>query len=60
MVSEIAMLMCYDATRDFKTVEVEIENAGRDRKDAGAGRQGHCHCPHPARRDGMVDGIPHP
>ena len=25
MVSEIAMLMCYDATRDFKTVEVEIE-----------------------------------
>ena len=45
LVSEIAMLLCYEATRDLPTeaVEVESPHQGSGRPQAGAG-------PHPARR----------
>ena len=56
IVSEIATLECYEATRDLPLEDVEIKTPMAtgtfkpDGEEAG-------HCSHPAGRAGMVDGI---
>ena len=57
MVSEIAMLMCYDATRDFKTVEVEIETPVATAKTPVLAGKDIAIVPILRAGMGMVDGI---
>ena len=57
MVSDIAMLMCYDATRDFKTVEVEIETPVATAKTPVLAGKDIAIVPILRAGMGMVDGI---
>ena len=57
MVSEIAMLMCYDATRDFKTVDVEIETPVATAKTPVLAGKDIAIVPILRAGMGMVDGI---
>lgn len=52
IVGEIAALMCYEATRNLPTEEVEIETPGRHGKDEGPFRKKAGDRSHPARRSG--------
>lgn len=57
LVSEIAMLLCYEATRDLPTEEVEVETPGGSGPHQGSGRRKLALVPILRAGLGMVDGM---